>query len=194
MKPLLLTLFFCGTLLLSKAQHLDKKLLDDKVKLIDTSNNFKEKGTLYVINGIPFTETDSTKLDSALKSYDIKYLVQLDFLTCGANNIIPCNKTVVLVTFAYNQKTKKKRQLWKKVKHSFSDNYISFSQHIFSDAKDPVLYIDNEVIHHTEVKEKIKSLKLKNIYYIDFNDKPVQVEHYGQNAKNGLIRIWTIPK
>lgn len=194
MKIFLLTLSLCATHSFVKAQKLEKRLLDERVKKIDTANKFREEGTLYVINGIPFTEADSTKLDSTLQSFNLKLLVSLDFLTCAASNIIPCNKTVVLVTFAYNQKIKKKRPLWKKVRHAFNDSYVSFSQHIFNDAKDPVLYIDNELIHHTEARKRVKALSLKTIYYIDYTDKPVPLEHYGQNAKNGLIRIWTVPK
>ncbi len=183
-----------GTQFILQAQHFDKKLLDDKLKKIDTTRKFKEDETLYVVNGIPFTQVDSIKLDSTLQSYNLKYLVSLDFLTCATTNIIPCYKPVVLVAFAYNQKVKKKRPLWKKVRHSFNDRYVSFSQHIFNDANDPVLYIDNELIHHTETRKRIKALSLKNIYYIDYTDKAVPTENYGQNAKNGLIRIWTVPK
>lgn len=120
MKTLFLTLFLCTTSSFLQAQQLDKRLLDERVKKIDTSHKFKENGTLYVINGIPFTETDSTKLDSTLQSYDVKYLVSLDFLTCATATIIPCNKNIVLVLFAHNQKIKKKRPLWKKVSLRFN--------------------------------------------------------------------------
>lgn len=194
MKTLLLTLFLCTTSPFLQAQQLDKKLLDERIKKIDTAHKFKENGTLYIINGIPFTEADSTKLDSTLQSYDVKYLLSIDFLTCAAANIIPCNKSVALVAFADNQKIKNKRLLWKKARHAFNDNYISFSQHILDDSKDPILFIDNEEIHHTEVRKRIRQLNQKKIYFIYYNNKPVQEELYGQNAKNGLIRIWTVPK
>jgi hypothetical protein len=109
-------------------------------------------------------------------------------------NFPHCNGDIVIILFAYNQKNKTKRHLLKKVRHSFTDNYVSFSQHIFTIAKDPVLYIDNKLIHHTETKGRINQLKLNGVYYIDFNDKPVSELYYGQNAKNGLVRIWTVSK
>lgn len=109
-------------------------------------------------------------------------------------NFPHCKGDIVIILFAYNQKNKVKRHLLKKIQQSFTDNYVSFSQHISTDAKDPVLYIDNKLIHHTKTKGKIKSLKLNRIYYIDFTNKPVSGFHYGRNAKNGLVRIWTVPK
>jgi hypothetical protein len=193
MKSLLLTIVLQTTFYCSYSQIVDKKAIDDRVKLIDTTTD-KSQTRLYVINGIPFTEQDNIKIDSTLKSYDAKYLVDVNFVTCRQMNLPHCNGDIVIILFAYNQKNKTKRHLLKKVGQSFVDNYVSFSQHIFTDAKDPVLYIDNKLIHHTETKEKIKSLKLNGVYYIDFNEKPVSELHYGQNAKNGLVRIWTIPK
>ena len=193
MKSLLLIIFLQATFISSYSQIVDKKAIDDRVKLIDTTTD-KSQTRLYVINGIPFTEQDNIKIDSALKSYDPKYLVDVNFVTCRQMKFLHCNGDIVIILFAYNQKNKTKRHLLKKVRQSFVDNYVSFSQHIFTDAKDPVLYIDNKLIHHTETKDKIKSLKLNRVYYIDFNDKPVSELHYGQNAKNGLVRIWTVPK
>lgn len=193
MKSILLTILLLATSIYSYSQIVDKRAIDDRVKLIDTTKD-KSQTRLYVINGIPFDEQDSIKIDSTLKSYDPKYLVDVNFVTCRQMNLPHCNGDIVIVLFAYNQKNKTKRHLLKKVRQSFTDNYVSFSQHIFIDAKDPVLYIDNKLIHHTETKEKIKSLRFNRVYYIDFNDKPVSELHYGQNAKNGLVRIWTVPK
>jgi hypothetical protein len=192
MKLLLLTFFLWATLNSLKAQKFDKRLLDEKVKLIDTAFRFRQ--TMYVINGIPFAATDSIKIDSVLQANGLKYLVSIDILKEAARNLMHNNNDVVLVTFAYNQKLKRKRELFRKVRQSFVDNYVSFSQNIFIDTKDPVLYIDNVLIHHTEAKQKLKALTLQSIYYIDNTDKAVATEHYGQNAKNGLVRIWTVPK
>ena len=193
MKVLLLTIFLQATLICSYSQAIDKKAIDDRVKLIDTTTD-KSQTRLYVINGILLTEQENHNLDSILKTYDPKYLLDVNFVTCRQMNLPHCNGDIVIILFAYNQKNKPKRQLLKKVRQSFVDNYVSFSQHILTNAKDPVLYIDNKQINHTETKEKIKSLKLNRVYYINFNDKPVSEQQYGQNARNGLVRIWTVPK
>lgn len=193
MKSILLTIFLQTTFICSYSQLVDKKAIDDRVKLTDTTAG-KSHARLYVINGIAFNVLDSIKIDSTLKSYDPKYLVDLNFVTCRQMNFPHCNGDIVIILFAYSQKGKTKRYLLKKVRHSFTDNYVSFSQHIFTNGNDPVLYIDNRLIHHTETKNKIKTLKLRDVYYIDFNDKTVSELQYGQNAKNGLVRIWTVSK
>jgi len=193
MKSLLLTILILATSISSYSQLIDKKAIDNKVKLIDTSAD-KSKTRLYIINGIAYNEHNTIKIDSSLNSYDPKYLADVNFVTCRQLNLPHCNDDIIIVLFAVDQKNKIKRHLLKKVRQNFSDNYVSFSQHIFNDAKDPVLYIDNRLIHHTKVKKKIQSLKLNRLYYIDYNDKPVSEVHYGQNAKNGLVRIWTASK
>lgn len=193
MKALLLSIFLQITFICSHAQLVDKKAIDDRVKLIDSTTS-KSQTRLYVINGIAFNELDCIKIDSTLKSYDPKYLVDINFVTCRQMNFAHCNGDIVVILFAYNQKDKTKRRLLKKVRYSFTDSYISFSQHIYTTAKDPVLYIDNEQIHHSEAKKRINKLNLSCVYYIDFNDNPVSELYYGQNAKNGLVRIWTVSK
>ena len=187
MKPLLLIFLLQLAYICSFTQLIDKKTIDNKVKLLD-----KSQSRIYIINGVPFNGQESIKIDSALKSFDPKYLVDVNFVTCKQLNLSHCNSNLVIVSFAYKQLNKTKRCLLKKLRNSFTDNYISFSQHIHSKAKDPVLFIDNQQIHHTETKQKIKLLNLKNIYFIYFSNKPVSELHYGQNAKNGLVRIWTV--
>ncbi|MBS1756830.1 MAG: hypothetical protein JSU03_06085 [Bacteroidetes bacterium] len=194
MKFFSLTSFLCLTLFSLKAQQFDKRFLDEKVKQIDSGYKFRE--TLYVIEGLPYENYDSTKIDSVLSSNGLKYLLNIDILKeTAAVNLISCRpiRDVILVSFAHKQRRSKKRTILKRVKQTFTDNYVSFSQHIPLDSKDPVLYIDNVLINHSEAKERVKGLTVKSIYHIDYNDKAVSTELYGQNAKNGFVRIWTIP-
>ena len=128
MKFLLLTFFFCVTLSVLKAQQFDKKLLDQKVKLIDPTFMFKQ--TMYVINGIPYSAADSVTIDSVLLSIGLKYLVSIDILKEAARNLIHNNNDVILVTSAYNLKLKQKRELFRTIRKRFVDNYVSFSQQI----------------------------------------------------------------
>lgn len=165
--------------------------MDEKVKEIDTAFAFKQ--TVYVINGIVFSAADSIQIDSSLQAYGLKHLVGIDILARAAKDLSFHNNDVVIVTFAHKQKSKQKRQLLKKVKQVFIDNYSSHSEHILNDAKDPVLYIDNERIHHAEAKKKIKALSLKSVYYIDYDADAASTQGFGQNAKNGVIKIWIAP-
>jgi len=191
MKVLLVGLFL-SVLQVGKTQHLDRQQLDAHLKKIDTAGKQLTEHTLYLINGIPFDRSDSLRLDSALLSYPIRYLINIDFLTtAGLNRDHHSNRPLVSIRFAYQQPDKEKNSIWKKAARAFSDRYVSFSQHIFTHAKDPVLYINNKKIHHTATRDSIQSLSAGSIYYIEYKPEPVSPELYGQNAKNGLVRIWT---
>lgn len=82
----------------------------------------------------------------------------------------------------------------KEIKLKFKDEYISFSQHIYYNAKDPVLYLNGNKIHHTEAKKQINRQKVNDIAYIYFSKTPQSEEYHGQNAKNGVVIIWTKDK
>jgi hypothetical protein len=79
----------------------------------------------------------------------------------------------------------------KKIKNRFSDNYNIYSQHILANAKNPVLIMNGNTVHHSEVKAKIDILRIEEILYIDYKEEPQSLEIYGQNAKNGLVSLWT---
>src|SRR5688572_2487468 len=77
-------------------------------------------------------------------------------------------------------------------KKVFQDKYTSSSQPIYPDAKDPVLVIDNKIIQHSLVKETLDKITPNDIYDISVNNYfPAPKTIYGQNAKNGLVQIWT---
>lgn len=193
MKVLLTVILLAAWPFTVSAQHLDRQQLDAHIKKADTAGLQQHDNLMYVINGIPFSLADSLRLDAALLSYPVTQLIDIDFLLCRNTRFIHCsNNPVLILRFAYQQSLKEKRLAWKKVKPAFRDKYVSFSQHIFTHAKDPVLYINNIKIHHTEAKQQLKALSPRNIYYIECNDQPQPATMYGQLAKNGLVRIWTI--
>lgn len=188
---ILLAVLFLFVSQVGNTQHLDRQQLDAHLKKIDTAGNLAKGQVQYIINGIPFSRTDSLRLDSALLSYTLHHLISLEVLTAANLQLAHSNSPVVLIRFAYQQPGKEKKAIWRKAAGAFSDQYVSFSQHIFTNAKDPVLYINNEKIHHTATRDSIRSLSARSIYYIEYKPEPVSPELYGQNAKNGLVRIWT---
>lgn len=164
------------------AQQLDKKTIDKKLDL--------KNDAVYILNGIPFDQKDSVKFDSILNTYPLEHLVELTKLRSD-NGMIRCaNNNVAIVYFATQQTKKEISKILKELKLKFPDKYWGFSQDILSDSKNPVLIVDNKVVHHTEAKEKIENLNKNEIYFIEYKAEPQDSEYYGQNAKNGLVRIW----
>jgi hypothetical protein len=68
---------------------------------------------------------------------------------------------------------------------------IGFSKHIFDNAKDPVLYIDHQKVHHTEIRAAVKQLNVRHIAYLFIQKEPQLAIHYEQNAKNSMVKVWT---
>jgi hypothetical protein len=184
MKPSLILPFFLLASLFCSSQALDKKYVDGWLKMYDTAYNVAPD-VLYVIGGVPYDGKDTTKLNAALRQIPIKSL-----LSVNRSKTFGLGEAIVVTTIG-SQTRRRKKEMLKNAKLRFVDSYVSHSQHFLNDAKDPVLYIDFQPIHHTETKKSISELKIKDIKAIYFIDNPVPSTLWGQNAKNGLVIIWT---
>jgi hypothetical protein len=166
-----------------QSQTLEKSIIDKKLEL--------QGDAVYVVNGLPYEQKDSLKLNSVLKSFSLDHLVELTKLKNDGGIVRCTSKDIAIVYFATQQTNKEINNKLKIVKDKFPDKYFGYSQHILTDSKNPVLIIDNKTVHHTEAKEIIEKIKTNDIFFIDFKTEPQSSEFYGQNAKNGLVRIWT---
>ncbi len=166
-----------------QAQTLVKSIIDKKLEL--------QEDAVYVVNGLPYEQKDSLKLNSVLKSFSLDHLVDLTKLKNDGSIVRCTSNDIAIVYFATQQAKKEINKKLKMVKDKFPDKYFGHSQHILTDSKNPVLIIDNKTVRHEEAKEVIEQIKTNNIYFIDFKSDPQPTELYGQNAKNGPVRIWT---
>jgi len=176
--------------LLASAQHFDKKALDDYVRQMDSAFNFQH--SVYVIQGILFSSTEDSRIDSILCTEGLRNLVSIDILkeptTSGC-----WRNSAILVTFAYDQKLKNKKALLKKVKRCYINKRISVSGKVLN-GNEPILYINNELVDPFEARQAISSLTLEHVFYIDIDEKEISAANSGYNANNSLLRIWTFPK
>lgn len=188
MKTLLLIFAsFCLTQL--KAQTIDKDYVVKWIKLADTTFDV-DAVAKYSIDRESFYTTDTGKLNNRLRQISPKRLKAIFFSKVKTDNYVPGKGTIYVQSI--QQQTTEDAKAWlDRAKSLFVDKYFSFSNHIYTDSKDPVLIIDNRSIHHTEVKEYLDKLNPKDIYDISVGQTPVPVSMYGQNSKNGLVQIWT---
>ena len=182
-KILILTILFLGTKLY--AQDLNRKDLISQLKA--------GKEPLFVINGIAFSYSDSLKLNVELKKIDNNKISEITILK-NDGKISHQRNDVIIIQYASKLSKKIVKEKLNEIKPKFKDKYNGFSQHIFVDAKDPVLYLNGNKIHHAEIKTTLKDLKINNIGYIYFSQLPQSEEYHGQNAKNGIVTIWTKDK
>lgn len=166
----------------SYGQELNRKGLISELKADETS--------LFVINGSAFSHSDSLKLDEQLNKIDKTKISEITILK-NEGKISHQRNDVIIINYATKLPKKVINEKLKDAKQKFKDEYFSFSQHIKSDAQDPVLYLNGNKIHHTEPKEILNSLKSNEIAYIYFLQTQQNEEYHGQNAKNGIVIIWT---
>jgi hypothetical protein len=160
-----------GSLLLfvnfSFSQTVTRNYVDSVLSISDSS--FKERfGVLYVINGIPY---DSLRIDTEISKYDTKYLADAIFLSREKQSY-PFYCDVAILLFANKQKNKTKRRQWKNAKKLLTDTKQC----------NTLLLIDKITIEPLQSKETFKSIQLKDIMYIDINQK--------ENIKQ--VRIWKL--
>lgn len=163
---IILAVLFTLTFNLCFSQKVTRQIIDSAFQIISTAFK-KNRGVMYVVNGIPY---DSLQLDTAVSKYDLKSLVELTFVTCENSGLFHCNKDAAIILFAYNQKTKVKRKHWKTAKQLLADN-----DHL------PTLSINNTVISQNLIQQTFERFRLKDIMYIDTT----------QMNNNYQIRIWT---
>ena len=166
-----------------QAQTLEKSIIDKKLEL--------QEDAVYIVNGLSYEQKDSLKLNSVLKSFSLDHLVDLTKLKNDGSIVRCTSNDIAIVYFATQQAKKEINKRLKIVKNKFPDKYFGHSQHILTDSKNPVLIINNKTVHHAEAKELIEKIKTNDIFFIDFKAEPQPAELYGQNSKNGIVRIWT---
>lgn len=179
--------FICLTQL--KAQGIDKDYVVNWIKAIDATYQ-PDSVIQYRIDREIYYTYDTLKFNTRLQQIDSKQLKSISYSKYRMDNYVPGKGTIYILTIK-KMKTSNVKSWLDRAKTSFVDSYISFSQHIFTNSKDPVLLVDNKPIHHTEAKETLNKLKPKEIYDISVGRLPASSSIYGQNAKNGLVQIWT---
>jgi len=170
-------------------QVIDRKYIQDWLKKSDTT--FKTKDiTLYVLNGVPFQRDDSTKLYEALKTQS-KYL-SIDYLKSDefAWSERP-GRYVILISDNYLARKKLKKYYLKIALSKYKQSDLQLTD---AYVKQPALIIDDNEIPAAECYNQITKIRPKHIFAINVVLHPVPWEYYGQNAKNGLVQIWTYDK
>jgi hypothetical protein len=182
-----LQIFFCLVALISiRPSHAQNPAVFTK-KAIDKKYELRSEVS-YVINGKLYSPHERVRIDSALGSYPGEHLIEVSKVR-GMNGYK--NHEVVMITFAYKQSAKQISDVLETLKGKFPDKYSGPSPKILPQPRNPVLWINNENIHFSKTKETMEKLKAEDIYFIDYKKEPVSPAIYGQNGRNGLVRIWT---
>lgn len=191
MKNLAITLICLVLFGSAIGQSLTIEHIDNWINLCEPDLDLSTKGRLYVIEGVPY---DGSGLKEKLREFDTSskhfYLDYLNSDSVEATFLKP-NLIIVLIQNIQKANLKQRKRELESAQNRFKDQCDIRSHHIMADSKDPVLYIDDNEIRHAEAMKKINALSAKEIQFVvAINHAPII--YYGQNARNGLVRIWTI--
>lgn len=188
-------LFFVATLLLAssyvRGQNVNKQHIDEWLLKCDTAY---KAGKIwgYAFNNVVYEPKESAKLDSALKTLAINELLSIDpfwnqELSSTTENP---GKLLVLIITKGKQSIKDKKTLFKTVLTKYPKPQL-YQNHIDPASAEPVLLINGKPIFHADCYTELSKLTDDSITDIYYSKHPVPQEYYGQNAKNGIVTIWT---
>jgi len=190
MKNLVITLICVALYGSALSQPLTIEYVDNWIGLCEPQLDLSKKEKLYIIEGVPY---EGTELNEKLSTFNASNkLLLLDYLNSDSveTTFLKPNLIVVLIQNARKSKLKQRKKQLADAQYKFVDRYDFKLNHIITNSKDPVLYIDDKKIHHSEAKKVINELVVKEIQHIVItNHAPTSI--YGANARNGLVKIWT---
>jgi hypothetical protein len=190
MKQILTILLLLNVINLS-AQITDRRFIIQWLKLCDDKIE-AESVRAYFIDHKYFD--DSVKIDEQLNTIPLTKIKSISYSPIKMDNYVP-GKGEISISTVQKSELNIIEDWIKRAKELFVDKYVSASQHILSDSKDPVLVVDGQAVSPPIAKAVLGKIDVKEIYDIsavDFFPAPSSI--FGQNAKNGLVQIWTKQK
>jgi hypothetical protein len=172
-------------------QGTDKAFVDRWIKLCDEKIEV-DSVKAYYIDRQYFTDT--AKINARLNTVPPPKIKSIWYSKMKTDNYVP-GRGSIYVMVIQKMDTKDVEGWMKEARKLYVDKYTSYSQHILTDSKDPVLVIDGQAVSATIAKSALDKIDPKEIYDISVNSFfPVPTSLFGQNAKNGLVQIWTKQK
>lgn len=185
------TILFLLHFTLLYGQRTDKAFVDRWLKLCD-ANIEVDSVRAYYIDRQYFTDT--AEINVRLRTVSPGKIKSIWYSKRKTDNYVPGRGSIHVMTIK-KMDTKDVEAWMKEARKLYVDKYVSYSQHILRESKDPVLVIDGQVVSATIAKTALDKIDPKEIYDISVNGFfPVPTSIFGQNAKNGLVQIWTKQK
>ncbi|MBX2964592.1 MAG: hypothetical protein KF845_00500 [Cyclobacteriaceae bacterium] len=185
------TILFLLYFTVSFGQVTDKAFVDRWLRMCDEKIEV-DSVRAYYIDRQYFTDT--AKINDRLRTIPPSKIKSIWYSKMKTDNYVP-GRGSIYVTTIQKMDTKDVEGWMKEARKLYVDKYVSYSQHILTESKDPVLVIDGQAVSATIAKSALDKIDPKEIYDISVNGFfPVPTSIFGQNAKNGLVQIWTKQK
>ena len=176
-----LTILFIFYVTVSYGQVTNKAFVDRWLKSCDEKIEV-DSVRAYYIDRQSFTDT--AKINARLRTIPPRKIKSIWYSKMKTDNYVPGRGSIYVMTIQ-KMDTKDVEAWMKEAIKLYVDKYASFSQHILTDSRDPVLVIDGQAISATIAKAALEKIVPKEIYDISVNDHfPVPTSIFGQNVSS----------
>ncbi|HEY6142190.1 MAG TPA: hypothetical protein VIV55_02005 [Flavobacterium sp.] len=186
-KKIIFILIFISLNTFTFGQKLDKKYIDNWIEETYINPTISEY-TLYVLDGNPIDKKDVNKELIKYETKDISSIIYIKKVFLRKVYCVIDEGAILIRTF----KEKNSKYFKKNLKKEFNSLKKEFKKTDLNSLKNyPSVIINDKVIDNKLIKAEINKIELKTILDITIIDVPTNEKKYGENAKNGLIIIYT---
>ncbi|PYF74401.1 hypothetical protein [Pedobacter nutrimenti] len=137
------------------AQKLNRVVLEKHFQReADTVGHKNKRELLYVLNGIPYDQGDSLKIDSVFSGIDVDKVLSVDFVKYDKVGLSHLTKDLLVITYVYPQKDVIK---WKNLQQARRS----------ARRENLLLYVDGKLVPEKERRKVLNALKFGEILYIE---------------------------
>ncbi|EMR03526.1 hypothetical protein [Cesiribacter andamanensis] len=151
-----------------------------------------DSATLYILDGVIVSAEDLFGKE-AKQGLSPHALLSIHYLSAKeAHASLPHwhGSGILILTSLHQQKRREIRRGLQEALLLFEKRAFR-SAPISSNSGDPVLLIDGSPIPHDEARSLLESLRPGALKALHYSPCAFPTALFGQNAKNGLLRIWT---
>ncbi|AXO78940.1 hypothetical protein DZC78_00570 [Olleya aquimaris] len=174
---LLFIIIFAFGLTKSIGQSLNLEYINNWLVKCEPTNEY-ELVKAFFINGEYVEMENSSEFNERIKKIEISDLNYITYSPINQDNYSPGKGEIYI-------NTKKQKSI------SEIKELIEIVNSSLNSGKPKVIVMDNKLQTEKTFQELIIELDYSQIYDIGFSINPVPKSIYGDNAENGIIKIWT---
>lgn len=182
-------LIYSGLSLELRGQKLTEDFIKAWVLHLDSASIDLIDKTVFIVDGLPVSLSDE---HSELSEHDFdKERIELSYISPEKSSSFNHRNgpVIVLVTNTRKQKRKELKKRLAEARELYADPVVKTSHGIIY-KKEPVVVLDGEILDSPTSKAILSDTYLRSFetILVSYTAPPAL---YGENAKNGLVRIWS---
>lgn len=193
MRKWMTIIMLLGLWLKGYGQTADREFIKTWLQLFDSTSTVTND-EFYVVDGRPYAAND-IRLEQHLAQIPVNMILYIEKKrpSSATNYRVEYSrrKEVIMVTTVQYQQRDVREDSLEAAKNMFRISKPTTTQQGSGYTQTPALYIDGKVIDARSAQKLVLQLTPYAIYAVHRITGPASVAIWGQNAENGVVRIWT---